>query len=446
MKNKFTKTGIIFVLAFIFTNLINAQNYMITFSGSGQSNVVETVEVKNIAQQTSLTLSGSQTLQLVNVVGISTIHQEYAGMNVYPNPSSHTSQLEFYNSEAGSVVVEIIEITGKALISFSVNLSRGLQAFEIQGLGTGIYLLKATTGTTVHQQRLITYSQSFGNPQINYLGSFDLSLVPPETKSTKNIIAMQYNDGERLVIKGSSGVYSHTISLIPSESQNIDFEFIECVDSDGNHYPVVTIGEQIWMAENLKTTKYSNADPIDNPILDEDWQTNNTGAYTYYNNDITWKEKYGLLYNWFAVNNTNGLCPAGWHVPSDAEWTQLIDYVVSQGFPNQWDNPDGAGNVLKSCRQVSSYLGGDCETDEHPRWNAHGTHYGTDAFGFEAFPSDMRTFMGNYGNIGEYGDYWSSTEESTPSAWARFVDYNSGAVGKFNQNKRSGLAVRCVQD
>jgi uncharacterized protein (TIGR02145 family) len=90
------------------------------------------------------------------------------------------------------------------------------------------------------------------------------------------------------------------------------------------------------------------------------------------------------LYNWHAVNNANGLCPTGWHVPSDAEWTQLVDYVVAQGFPNKWDNPNGAGNALKSCRQVNSPLGGDCNTTSIPDGILMTTHHGFDEFGFSS--------------------------------------------------------------
>ena len=245
MKKKLTKTGLIFTLAIIYVNLINAQDYLITFTGSGQSNNVETVEVKNITQQNSVTLNGADTLHLVYVVGINPIDQENAGIKVYPNPTMHSSRVEFYNSEAGNVTMEIIDISGKTLSALPIKLSIGMQVFEIKGMGTGIYLLKVTTETTLYQQRLIIYSESFGTPQINYIGSYDHGSVPLEMKSTKSIVQMQYNNGDKLVIKGISGDYSHTKSLIPTESQNIDFEFIECVDGDGNHYGVVTIGEQV---------------------------------------------------------------------------------------------------------------------------------------------------------------------------------------------------------
>jgi uncharacterized protein (TIGR02145 family) len=218
-------------------------------------------------------------------------------------------------------------------------------------------------------------------------------------------------------------------------------------DIDGNVYNTVLIGNQCWMAENLKTTKYRNGTNITYPGSNNTaWQNNTTGAYAWYNNDISWKDLYGALYNWHAVNNTNGLCPTGWHVPTDAEWTQLVDYVVAQGFPNQWDNPNGAGNALKSCRQVNSPLGGNCNTAVHPRWNSHGTHHGFDEFGFSAFPGGYRPTDGSFYRLGNYGYWWSSTEHSSTSAWYRGMRYNHGNVNRYDLNKPYGFSVGCLRD
>jgi uncharacterized protein (TIGR02145 family) len=454
MKTKTTKTLFIFALAFIFTNIVSAQDYMITFSGSGQNNEVETVEVKNTTQQTSVTFNGSDTLHLVDVVGINQIVQEYAGMKVYPNPTKHTSRVEFYNPEAGNVIVEIIKITGKVLGSVQMNLTGGIQAFETRGMGAGIFILKATTETTVYQQRLITHSQSHGNPQINYLGSFDPSMLPAQTKSTKSIVEMQYNAGERLVMKGISGDYSHTKSLIPNESQSIDFEFIECVDGDENHYGVVTIGEQVWMAENLKTTR--------------DAAGNNITRYCYDNN-TTNCDLYGGLYTWATIMNgqsssssnpsgIKGICPDGWHLPSHHEWTQLEQYICNAfgnsncetQFPydhSTWGwRGTNEGNALKSCRQVNSPLGGDCNTSEHPRWVSHGTHHGFDEYGFSAFPGGYRTTDGTFYGIGSYGSWWSSTEDSSALAWSRSMSRGYGNVSRDGYNKGNGFSVRCLRD
>jgi uncharacterized protein (TIGR02145 family) len=200
------------------------------------------------------------------------------------------------------------------------------------------------------------------------------------------------------------------------------------------------------MKENLKTTKYRNNTPIEYPGSNNSaWQNNTIGAYAWYNNDISWKDSYGALYNWHAVNNVNGLCPTGWHVPSNAEWTQLVNYVVAQGFPNSGVT-NGAGNALKSCRQEDSPLGGECNTTVHPRWNSHSTHHGFDEFGFSAFPGGTRGTDGAFFNIGIYGYWWTSTEYSSTSAWLRLMGYSYGDVFRDYYSETYGVSVRCLRD
>jgi uncharacterized protein (TIGR02145 family) len=212
-------------------------------------------------------------------------------------------------------------------------------------------------------------------------------------------------------------------------------------DIDGNVYNTVLIGDQCWMKENLKTTRDSAG--------------NNITRYCYYNN-TTNCELYGGLYTWATLMNgagssnnnpsgVQGICPTGWHVPSDAEWTQLVDYMVAQGFPND-DVQNGAGNALKSCRQVNSPLGGDCNTTVHPRWNSHSIHHGFDEFGFSAFPGGYRTSNGSFGFLGYYGYWWSSTEHSSMGAWYRDMFYDYGLVNRNFHNKSLGSSVRCLRD
>ena len=231
-------------------------------------------------------------------------------------------------------------------------------------------------------------------------------------------------------------------------------------DIDGNFYPSIIIGNQEWMAENLKTTKYRNGTPIEYPGTDNTaWENNTTGAYAWWLNDIAWKDSYGALYNWHAVNNGNGLCPVGWHVPSHDEWTQLEQYICNQlgnancetHFPYD-NNTQGwrgtnEGNALKSCRQVSSPLGGDCDTAEHPRWESHITHYGTDEFSFSALPGSSRTSEGYFPWIGNYGAWWSSTELSSAYAWHRSIFFAFGNLFRnYINGKGTGISVRCVRD
>jgi uncharacterized protein (TIGR02145 family) len=210
-------------------------------------------------------------------------------------------------------------------------------------------------------------------------------------------------------------------------------------DIDGNTYFTVSIGEQCWMKENLRTTTYKNGTPIAYVSDDNAWSNLTTGAYVWFDFNVNWKDKYGALYNWYAVNDPNGLCPAGWHVPGDSEWTQLTGFIGGTASPH--------GNKLKSCRQVDSPLGGDCNTSEHPRWEYyHWTIYGTDDHSFSALPGGDRASFGYFTGIGNFGVWWTSTEYSPESAWYRMVGFAFDHIAVHYNNKRNGNSVRCLRD
>ncbi|NLN96270.1 MAG: hypothetical protein GX128_08900 [Bacteroidales bacterium] len=190
---------------------------------------------------------------------------------------------------------------------------------------------------------------------------------------------------------------------------------------DGQTYNTVQIGDQCWMKGNLNY----NAD--------------NSYCYGY---DPLNCAAYGRLYTWNAALT---VCPVGWHLPSDNEWSQLVYYVVLQGYPNS-STTNGAGNALKSCRQVNSPLGGDCATSEHPRWNSHITYHGFDEFGFSALPGGYRNSNGSFSNIGNDGHWWSSNENSSTTAWDRNMYCNNGYVYRSNHGKADGYSVRCLRD
>jgi len=220
-------------------------------------------------------------------------------------------------------------------------------------------------------------------------------------------------------------------------------------DIDGNEYVTVIIGNQEWMAENLQVSKYNNGDNIPTGLSGDDWDATQEGAFGIYSNDEEMLDAYGKLYNWYAVNDARGLCPEGWHVPSDADWTQLVDYVADQGFLNEFNNQNGAGNALKSCRQVESSLGGECETSVHPRWNSQVMYYGFDEFGFSALPGGHRfsdnMYTGMYTDIGQISYMWSSTGGPSTNAWSQSISGHNGSVQRSYINKSTGYSIRCLR-
>ena len=193
-------------------------------------------------------------------------------------------------------------------------------------------------------------------------------------------------------------------------------------DKEGNVYSTVTIGTQEWMVENLKTTKYNDGTDIPLVTDDHEWIELTTGAYCWYNNDAaTYENPYGALYNWYAVN-TGKLCPTGWRVPTDAEWTELTDYLGG-----------------------TSVAGGKLKESGTTHWNSPNTG-ATNETGFTALPSGYREYHGTYNYVGYNGYWWSSQEYSTTNAYYRFMSYSGSGIFRNYVYKRFGLSVRCLRD
>ncbi len=194
-------------------------------------------------------------------------------------------------------------------------------------------------------------------------------------------------------------------------------------DIDGNIYNTVKIGDQWWMTENLKTTKYNDGTSIPNVPDNTIWSNLSTDAFCWYNNDaLTYKDTYGALYNWHTIN-TGKLCPTGWHVPTDVEWTTLTNYLEGE---------EVAGGKLKDTGTT--------------HWNSPNTG-ATNESGFTAFPGGYRYHDGSFLNVGNHGYWWSATEGDSSGAWYRFLHHASADMGRNTSNfKKGGFSVRCVKD
>jgi uncharacterized protein (TIGR02145 family) len=210
---------------------------------------------------------------------------------------------------------------------------------------------------------------------------------------------------------------------------------------NGQTYNTVQIGSQCWMKENLKYLPSVMAPGTGSGTepLYYVFRYNGTDVDAAKENENY--QNYGVLYNWPASLIA---CPTGWHLPSDDEWTLLLDYVASLGFPNS-NEANGAGNALKSCRQYYSPLGGECNTTIHPRWDTYGSPHGFDKFGFSALPGGYR-FLLDFLSRGYRGFWWTSTENTSTTAWSRYTGSNFGQVEQAYLRKDLGFSVRCLRD
>ena len=192
------------------------------------------------------------------------------------------------------------------------------------------------------------------------------------------------------------------------------------VASENNEIKSVKIGNQVWMAENLNVDHYRNGDPIPTSLSNAQWESTTKGAYAIYNDDPTNEKIYGKLYNWYAVNDSRGLCPTGWHVPSDDEWTLL---TLSLG-----------GEKVAGGKMKSTSL-----------WDSPNTG-ATNSSGFNALPGGYRDSSGAYSYVGYGGGWWSSSENGSSTAWSRKLTYGHSNGYRNDYSKQNGFSVRCVRD
>ena len=234
---------------------------------------------------------------------------------------------------------------------------------------------------------------------------------------------------------GWSSVWSFTVQ---SSTSPFCEEFSAVTDIDGNVYETVKIGDQWWMAENLKVTQYRNGDPIPNVTDNSQWANLTTGAWCAFNNDPVNADTYGLLYNWYAVNDSRTIAPEGWHVPTDEEWKQLemaLGMSRSEADDTGYRGADEGGKMKATgTRNAGTGL-----------WLAPNTG-ATNESCFSSLPGGYRSYYGTYYYMGASAYFWSSTESGSDYAWYRYMYYNYSDVRRRNDYEESGFSVRCVRD
>jgi uncharacterized protein (TIGR02145 family) len=211
---------------------------------------------------------------------------------------------------------------------------------------------------------------------------------------------------------------------------NPDLNYGSVTDQDGNTYATTVIGTQEWMAENLRTTTYANGDPIPNVTDGTQWSNLTTGAWCHYHNDSQYEIPYGKLYNWYTVVDTRNLCPIGWHVPTDAEWSVFINYLDPSA--------DGGSNEFNTA-------GGKMKGTGIGYWQTPNED-ATNESGFSGLPAGLRHDEGSYVSIGYYCYWWSSTEEGPSFSWQRVLVSSSGRADRGYSYKGNGLPIRCFRD
>jgi uncharacterized protein (TIGR02145 family) len=231
--------------------------------------------------------------------------------------------------------------------------------------------------------------------------------------------------GNEVNFTTAAGATPHTCGT--ANVHNPDLTYGTMTDQQGNVYKTIVIGTQEWMAENLNTSIYRNGDAIPTNLSDSEWSATSNGAWAYYNNDPSYSCPYGKLYNWYTCVDARQLCPEGWHLPTDAEWTVLTDYLGGE---------DIAGGKMKTTGNIEGATG----VWYSPNQGA------INSSGFSGVPGGGRLTNGDYATIGDEGYWWSSSESGTNIAFHRNMSFNDDDAIRLYNFKRVGFAVRCLSD
>ena len=258
------------------------------------------------------------------------------------------------------------------------------------------------------------------------LSSVSQLLSVPYALTSSNGISRVSVTGDSLILANGTSIIIPGLSAANPKSKPTSGYGSNITDVEGNSYKTVYIGTQQWLGENLKVSKYSDGTTIPNITDSTQWSQLSTGAWAYYNNSDSLGEIYGKLYNWYAVSpTTNGnknVCPTGWHVPKDEEWTVLTDYLGGSSV---------AGGKMKEAGTAS--------------WNSPNKDASNTSL-FSALPGGYVFVSGVYFLIGYDGNWWSSSENNIPNAWTINLTYWNGNIAKDNSGKKNGFSVRCIKD
>jgi uncharacterized protein (TIGR02145 family) len=316
-----------------------------------------------------------------------------------------TSALGLFTAQLGSNV----PLTG-------VNWANGSKFMQVEiDLGQGF----VDIGT--QQMLSVPYALYAGTVSLNVSAAGDTLFVGNgEYVIIPGISAANANGGGT-----STGTTLHSCGA--PNVHNPDLTYGSMTDQEGNVYKTIVIGTQEWMAENLNTSSYRNGDAIVTGLDNSAWGATTSGAWSYYNNDASYACPYGKLYNWFACTDARGLCPVGWHVPSDDEWTVLIDFLGGES---------AAGGKMKTTGTTGLSSG----LWSYPNLGA------TNSSGYSGPPAGARDVNGGYVNIGLVCYGWSSSEYDSVYAWYRNLNYDYNDAFRSSNNKQLGLSVRCLRD
>lgn len=419
---------------------VSAQDFFINFYPGSDTVNIESVKVENLSNETVYNMTSADALHVIESSDVRFIANSQNKCEIFPNPAESSFFVNFFAESDGLVSIIVFDIEGRQIMNENFYAAKGFYKTEINGAINGLYFVCVRgegysytgkiAGTASNNQALhatVVQAVTFSEEKI------------PVTK-LGDLYDMPYKYGDVLIFTFISSTGNITIKPVVINNQGIiadgetltlTVNFYRCRDNEDYEYSVVEVEEKVWMAENLNTEYFSNNSHIHIETSDNSWGQLNTVAFCNYLNDGENANIYGKLYNWHSVAYNGGLCPSGWHVPSDAEWLNLEKYIgVSATVVGKkgWRG-DPFGCYLKASG-----------TDF---WSVDPDNQ-TNAAGFFALPAGIRTLTGEFHHQGDYAAWWTATETDGQNAWCRALSADSCNIYREDGSKTLGLSVRCV--
>ncbi len=372
------------------------------------------------------------------------IPQEFELSNNYPNPYIDETKIDLTVVNSNNYNISIYNIIGQMVANIQKRLTPGYYSIKWNGGELpGIYFSVIQTGEETQIIKLIQLTRRKQTPLFTITSTANPVLL--KQSHSNNIV--DTSSLQIFVDKTNFQMYKSPILPYLNQSVNITLLYGSSTmgivtDMDGNVYKTVKIGDQWWMAENLRVTHYQNGETIPNITNNVQWANDLLGGSCIYNNGIIYNNPpivyltaYGRLYNWHAVIHSGGIAPKGWHVPTDSEWKKL---EINLGMNlTDLDNKNwrgGASNVGGKLKEVGTAL-----------WASPNTGANNE-FGFTALPGGYRSANGDFDSFDTRTDFWSSTEYDISEAWKRHLHSQNPGISRDIGAKQNGFRIRCVKD
>jgi len=336
--------------------------------------------------------------------------------------------------ERGSVEIVTYTLQGKTVSLINQIIDIGTHRITQPDIGNGVYLYRIKSGNSELFIKSHSIGRAIEKKEASDKGgsSSTVFVKRPGRTPINDVIAVT-----------KDGYLNYRVIVTNSDTSNIEIKMIVCADTvrdiDGNLYQAVRIGNQVWMVENLRVTKYIDGTSIPMGTNDSTWGSFSSGAYCFFNytTNADSIKKFGALYNWYVVNpDISKIAPAGWHVPDAWDWYNLQNYLIANG--HNWDGTLTGNKIAKSMAAKSDWIANDS------LGTVGNSLITNNSSGFSALPSGFRS-----GNFGAYRAFWwSSSRASMAYPWAFYYgfDFDSEDLQSDHLNMTGGLSVRLVRN